>query len=158
MRRWAAGVLGRWELAGELDRMLLVLNELVTNALVHSPGGGHCRLTVDRGHVEVLVTDDGDGPPRRAVRAATDVPDAPSWERSGGRGLQIVAAMSDAWGLTFTGGRAGVWARWQLADGWPYVAGCICNPDGDAAVALASGGVAIAIAGPWEDAEHSAAH
>lgn len=151
-------MLRRWELVDELDRMLLVLNELVTNALVHSPGGGLCRLTVDRGSVEVLVTDHGAGPPRRAVRAAADVPDAPSWERPGGRGLQIVAAMSDARGLTFAGGRAGVWARWQLGEGWPYVAKCVCGHDGDDHVSLASGGVAVAIPGPWEDAESSAAH
>ena len=159
VRRWAAGVLQDWELGSELDRALLVLNELVTNALVHSPGGGLCRLTVDGGALEVLVTDHGSGPPRRALRAATDVPEAPSWERPGGRGLQIVAAMSDSWGLVLPDGGAGVWARWQVAPGWPYAAGCVCRDEADEdGVPLASGGTAVAMPGPWEDAGRAAQH
>ena len=157
VRRWASQVLHRWELGGELDRALLVLNELVTNALVHSPGGGVCRITVDHGHLELLVTDHGAGPPRRAIRAAVTEPEEPTWERPGGRGLQIVAAMSDGWGLTFTGGRAGVWARWALAGPWPHAAACVCGAAGDEPVGLASGGVAVAMPGPWEAADSGVA-
>jgi anti-sigma regulatory factor (Ser/Thr protein kinase) len=150
-RRWAAEVLRRWELDSELDRALLVLNELVTNALVHSPGEAACRLTVDAGTLEIVVNDAGTGPPRRALRAAT-VTEQDEWERSGGRGLQIVAAVADTWGAAYDGGRAGVWARWALAPGWSYAERCVCgHPDGAAAVPLASGGTAVAMPGPWDD-------
>ncbi len=151
-RRWAAEVLRRWDLDGELDRALLVLNELVTNALVHSPGDAACRITVDSGTLEILVSDAGTGPPRRALRAATAAgPD--EWERSGGRGLQIVAAVADSWGASYDAGRAGIWARWELAPGWAYAAACVCGrPDGGTGVELASGGTAVAMPGPWDAA------
>lgn len=147
-RRWASEVLGRWELGVELDRVLLVLNELVTNAVVHSPGRATCRLTVDRGALEVLVSDGGNGPPRRALRGA-DTWDPADWERSGGRGLQIVAAVADGWGAGFADGRAGVWARWSLSPGWPYAAACAC--DERPGPSLASGGHVHALSGPWDD-------
>jgi anti-sigma regulatory factor (Ser/Thr protein kinase) len=157
-RHWAAAVLARWDLAAEVDRTLLVLNELVTNAVVHATGGGSCRLTIDRGELEILVTDGGDGPPRRAIRAA-DAPEPVAWEQSGGRGLQIVGAVAGQWGATFVDGRAGVWARWQLASGWPHAATCGCDgpdgdqPDGDGSgLRLGSGGLVVPVSGPWDDA------
>lgn len=152
VRRWATEVLARWDLATETDRALLVLNELVTNAVVHSPGDARCRLTVDGGFLEVIVTDAGTGPPRRALRAAHH-PDPDEWERSGGRGLQIVAAVADAWGATLQDGRAGMWARWPVSAGWGHQHSCVCA-DADApahGVRLGSGSVAVAMPGPWDE-------
>jgi anti-sigma regulatory factor (Ser/Thr protein kinase) len=147
-RRWAADRLCRWDLATEVDRAVLVLNELVTNAIVHSPGGAACRLTVAGGSLEVVVTDDGPGPSRRALRAA-DAPDPDDWERPDGRGLQIVAALADDWGATFLDGRAGVWARWALPPGWAHARACVCGgTDGEH---LGSGGRAVAMPGPWDE-------
>lgn len=72
-----------------LDDLVLVANELVTNALQHG-GDGEIRLTirVDDGGVEMSVASPGDGhatfPTGRAPIRFLD-----------GRGLQIVAALSD---------------------------------------------------------------
>lgn len=155
VRRWAADLLVRWELPGEVDRTLLVLNELVTNAIVHAAGAPRCRLTVDSGCLEVVVTDTGPGPPRRALRGA-DAADPGDWARPGGRGLQIVAAVARSWGTAYADGRSGVWARWPVAAPWAYAAGCVCptrdhhdGPPGDA-VRLASGAAAVAMPGPWD--------
>ena len=104
-----------------------------------------------RGSFEIVVSDAGAGPPRRALRAAT-LTEPDEWERPGGRGLQIVAAVADAWGASYDGGRAGVWARWGLAAGWSYADRCACaHADGAAGVALASGGTAVPMPGPWDD-------
>jgi anti-sigma regulatory factor (Ser/Thr protein kinase) len=152
VRRWAVEVLQHWDLTTETDRVLLVLNELVTNAVVHSPGDARCRMTVDCGFLEVLVTDAGNGPPRRALRAAHH-PDPDEWERSGGRGLQIVAAVADAWGAALHDGRSGMWARWPVAAGWGYEHACTCTDEHAAehGVRLGSGSVAVAIPGPWDE-------
>lgn len=152
VRRWAEEVLTRWGLGTETDRALLVLNELVTNAVVHSPGDAHCRLTVDGGSLEVLVTDAGSGPPRRALRAAHH-PDPDEWERSGGRGLQIVAAVADDWGASLQEGRCGMWARWAVAAGWGHERACVCGDEGaaDHGVRLGSGAVAVPMPGPWDE-------
>ncbi|THA62179.1 ATP-binding protein [Streptomyces sp. A0642] len=74
------------------DDVVLCVSELATNALVHGvpPGRGY-RLMVwlrDAGQVRVEVHDSGDGNP--GVRE----PDGES-----GRGLVIVDALADQWGV-----------------------------------------------------------
>ncbi|MEU9093943.1 ATP-binding protein [Streptomyces sp. NPDC048428] len=74
------------------DDVLLCVSELATNALVHAvpPGRGY-RVMLwlrDEGQVRVEVHDSGDGEP--GVRE----PDGES-----GRGLVIVDALADRWGV-----------------------------------------------------------
>ncbi len=85
-------------LGSRLDDVLLCVSELTTNALVHGvpPGRGYqLRLLLNAAtppqRLRVEVHDSGSGRPR--VRE----PDGES-----GRGLLLVAALSDAWGV---GGR-----------------------------------------------------
>ncbi|MEV6163854.1 ATP-binding protein [Streptomyces sp. NPDC052052] len=82
-----------WGFGGRLDDVLLCVSELATNALVHGvpPGRGYLvRLLLrdDGRWMRVEVHDSGDGAP--AVRE----PDGES-----GRGLLIVDALADAWGV-----------------------------------------------------------
>ena len=74
-----------------LDDLRLVLSELVTNAISHGEGPTiDVRLTGDGPVVRGEVVDQGDGfavPPPRTL-------DAP-----GGRGLAIVGALSQHWGI-----------------------------------------------------------
>jgi anti-sigma regulatory factor (Ser/Thr protein kinase) len=147
-RHWAADRLRHWDLEAEVDRTLLVLNELVTNAVVHSPGAGACRIVVHAGSLEVVVSDDGPGPSRRALRAVHG-PDRDGWERAGGRGLRIVAAVADRWGATFLDGRSAVWARWALDPAWARTHTCAC--DGTDGELLGSGGRVRALPGAWDE-------
>lgn len=75
--------------------MLLIVSELVTNAIRHgrplaADGTVHVDWTVtDRG-VAIKVTDGGHGLP---------LPAAPSGDGEDGRGLAIVAALATRWGV-----------------------------------------------------------
>lgn len=78
------------------DDLLLIVSELVTNAIRHgrpltSDGTVHVDWTVgDRG-VAINVTDGGDGLP---------LPGSPSTQGEGGRGLGIVDALATRWGVS----------------------------------------------------------
>ncbi|WP_405614003.1 ATP-binding protein [Streptomyces sp. NBC_01508] len=81
-----------WALADRLDDVLLCVSELATNALVHGvpPGRGYrLRLwLLADGVFRIEVHDSGDGRP--SVRE-------PYGES--GRGLMLVAALADKWGV-----------------------------------------------------------
>ncbi|MFD3735657.1 SpoIIE family protein phosphatase [Streptomyces sp. NPDC058632] len=93
------------------DDATLIASELVTNAVVHA--GTEVRLTCtleeDTG---ALVIEVADRHPSRAPRDSG--PDAaPSESPEYGRGLRLVAALSEAWGITYRPGAhtKTVWAR-----------------------------------------------
>ncbi|MEW2418512.1 ATP-binding protein [Streptomyces sp. NPDC046866] len=82
-----------WGVTSRLDDMSLCVSELATNALLHGvpPGRGYLlRLLRFDGAVRIEVHDSGGGRPRIESRDA----DAP-----GGRGLLLVAAVADRWGV-----------------------------------------------------------
>ncbi|MCT2592636.1 ATP-binding protein [Streptomyces sp. N2-109] len=73
-----------------VDAVTLCTSEVVTNAVVHATGRGSL-LWLSVGALEVRVTVyDGSGMPPRP-RAVVDTGES-------GRGLHLVAALSDAWG------------------------------------------------------------
>lgn len=89
-----------------LDTAVLVVSELVTNALVHSGTKViTCAVRLRRDLLRIEVTDDGDGGAGPAARDAS-----PSEEN--GRGLLLISRLSEAWGAAV--GRNGhghtVWA------------------------------------------------
>ena len=91
-----------------LDDTLLLLSEIVTNAVLHTrsgrPGG---RLTVriaetDTGLVRLAVTDEGAPTiPRRRT------PDA---DRTDGRGIYLLEQLAHRWGFRRTGTYGCLWA------------------------------------------------
>ncbi|GAA3131461.1 hypothetical protein GCM10017600_89110 [Streptosporangium carneum] len=101
-RQWARDLLTGKIAAPALDDVLLLLSELVTNAIVHSDSGGGqygvvtvcVALSNNHGdsviHVEVI--DDGSADSLPFVRAATLGGD-------GGRGLLMVELLSVRWGV-----------------------------------------------------------
>ncbi|MFJ9219461.1 SpoIIE family protein phosphatase [Streptomyces sp. NPDC102383] len=97
-----------------MDDATVVLSELVTNAVVHAGTGVDllCRLegaAPDGSVTAGLVVEVTDRHPARVVRndRAFRSPEIPEY----GRGLQLVASLSELWGITYGHGAKTVWAR-----------------------------------------------
>jgi len=90
--------------------VVVVVSELVTNAVEHGLGGGMVGLRVRDLGWELLVeiTDDNPAPARLCP---------PTDEREHGRGLLLVAALSESWGVS-DNGRA-TWAAFRPPLGRP---------------------------------------
>ncbi|MGP3952979.1 SpoIIE family protein phosphatase [Streptomyces sp. 7N604] len=102
-RRFTARTLRSWKLAEETDVILLVVSELVTNALVHTQGPVRLdlRLTADR--LRIAVSDSSPRAPAKPVIV--------DWESTGGRGILLVEAMSASWGSVPVSGGKQVWSE-----------------------------------------------
>ena len=80
------------ELGGDrIAELLLVVSELVTNAVRHGRGAITLKVRVDRGEVYGEVVDQGGGFEREVRERGPDEFD--------GRGLMIVDALSRRWGI-----------------------------------------------------------
>nr|WP_308288210.1 SpoIIE family protein phosphatase [Streptomyces corallincola] len=102
-RRFARRTLRGWGVPRDLlDGALLIVSELVTNALVHT--GGQVRLDLELAgeRLRLSVTDSS---PRGPVK-----PPSIGWEATGGRGILLVEAVSDRWGIVPVSGGKQVWA------------------------------------------------
>ncbi|MFH7599734.1 SpoIIE family protein phosphatase [Streptomyces racemochromogenes] len=101
--RAAAAAWGARERADEIE---LAADELMTNALVHTEGGGRVgmRLTAD-GRIRIEVEDSSSALPRR--READD------WAVSG-RGLMLVERLADGWGVEPRGSGKCVWCEFAV--------------------------------------------
>uniref|UniRef100_UPI00357135CE SpoIIE family protein phosphatase n=1 Tax=Streptomyces sulfonofaciens TaxID=68272 RepID=UPI00357135CE len=102
-RRFTKRTLRAWGAAHDLDTVLLVVSELVTNALVHTEGQVRLELTLVGDRLRIAV---GDSSPRTPVK-----PTNIGWEATGGRGILLVQAVSDAWGTLPVSGGKQVWSE-----------------------------------------------
>jgi serine phosphatase RsbU (regulator of sigma subunit)/anti-sigma regulatory factor (Ser/Thr protein kinase) len=90
----------------------LLVSELVTNAVIHAGTTVDLLCRIDTAETPAaLVIEVSDLHPARFLRGA-DRPPADS--RESGRGLQLVAALSDAWGISYRRERKTVWCRLDL--------------------------------------------
>ncbi|MFI9149605.1 SpoIIE family protein phosphatase [Streptomyces sp. NPDC053367] len=117
---------------------LVVVSELVTNAVVHAGTDVelYCRLEDGCGALVVEVTDRHPARPPR---------DTPTEAHEYGRGLRLVAGLAEAWGVTYRKGAKTVWARLTPEDSGG------CAPEGalDAAALLAPEGRCAEHDGDW---------
>ncbi|MFJ4483011.1 SpoIIE family protein phosphatase [Streptomyces longwoodensis] len=106
-RRFTRRTLLTWGVRPDvMDPALLVVSELVTNALVHTDGRVRLDLTLINHRLRVAVTDSS---PRTPVK-----PTSLGWEATGGRGILLVEAMAEAWGTVPVSGGKQVWCELQL--------------------------------------------
>ncbi|MEU9209528.1 SpoIIE family protein phosphatase [Streptomyces sp. NPDC048415] len=122
-RRFVRGALAEWTALATLpaaeilhDRLthdaLVVVSELVTNAVVHAGTDVEllCRLESPAdGAPGPLVVEVSDHHPARGVR--DEGAERPYGTPEYGRGLRLVSALSEAWGITYRPGVKTIWAR-----------------------------------------------
>ncbi|SDH57915.1 ATP-binding protein [Nonomuraea jiangxiensis] len=89
-----------WVPERAIDDCLLIVSELVTNAVRHGGSAYALRLELREDRLYGEVFDPGDGVPHQRT---------PDIDAISGRGLQIVAAVADAWGVTSANGGKIVW-------------------------------------------------
>ena len=100
--------------------VLVVMTELVTNAVRYAPGSVEVGLTAGPGAIVLSVTDSSDDPPRKR---AADI--------HGGRGLIVIEQLANRWGVRFLpGGGKTVWCQFDL----PALAGGRTPPESRGAV------------------------
>ncbi|WUS96937.1 SpoIIE family protein phosphatase [Streptomyces sp. NBC_00708] len=105
----------------------MIVSELVTNAVVHAGTAVELLFRLEEAtedEVSALVLEVSDHHPARTVRGDH----AHSSEGAGepadyGRGLDIVAALAERWGITYRAGTKTVWARLPVDDWNPFPEG-----------------------------------
>lgn len=102
-RGFVTDVLTEHDLPSLVDDVQLVVSELATNALVHARTSFTVKLRTALGPAVVLEVRDGSRTgPKLLASASLDIT---------GRGVAIVNALSQAWGIDeFKGGGKSVWA------------------------------------------------
>ena len=76
--------------AGVIDTVELLTSEVVTNVVVHVGSDSELVVQAVDGSVRVDIRDDDDHPPEMTIANVAD---------AHGRGLSIVEALADAWGV-----------------------------------------------------------
>ena len=116
-RKFTTLIMERWGAAGRGADVAVVVSELLSNAVRHGLAAGDgpavsgIRLGLLHSGPSILcaVTDPSDRPP---------VPRQADWLDEGGRGLHVIASLSDGWGACLdVPGQAGkvVWAAFRTA-------------------------------------------
>ena len=115
-RRFVRDTLGTHHPA--LDKVALSVSELATNAIMHTPSGDGGQLTIGilaRGYgVRAEVTNDGTMVTKPCVRRDFDA--------ESGRGILIIEALADSWGVIEQSGTTTVWVEFQ-AGSWSVSGG-----------------------------------
>ena len=107
-RRFTRRTLRSWGVTADMDAALLVVSELVTNALVHTEGQVRLDITLVNDRLRLAVAD---ASPRTPAK-----PTSIGWGATGGRGILLVEAVSAAWGTLPVSGGKQVWAEFVLRD------------------------------------------
>ncbi|MFJ3504567.1 ATP-binding protein [Streptomyces sp. NPDC090135] len=108
-RAFALEALAEWGITDRREEIRLCVSELATNALLHGVPTGRefcLRMTADDLTVRIELRDSGGGHPR-VVQGGTD--------DCGGRGLRLVSALADAFGVDEHVVGKTVWSSFKVA-------------------------------------------
>ncbi|MGX1668982.1 SpoIIE family protein phosphatase [Streptomyces sp. NPDC055400] len=136
---------------GLVEDAVLLVSELVTNAVVYAGTDIDvvCRLERHPDAAVAVVVEVADRHPSRGVRGAADARHGES-----GYGLQLVSALSQAWGVTYRRSEKRVWFRLESSSAEPGFAGADATPARTGETA-APGTAPPGDAGPPEHLAHS---
>jgi serine phosphatase RsbU (regulator of sigma subunit)/anti-sigma regulatory factor (Ser/Thr protein kinase) len=105
-RRFARDTLRQWGITDpSCDDAVLLISELVTNAVLHAGTRARLTLRLDAGALEAEVTD---------AHPARTLPDPPPFDHNLSerrRGLVLPTALARTWGVTYTATEKTVWFR-----------------------------------------------
>lgn|GEM_PF-865152 len=149
-RRFVASTCDRWGIDAVMDELTLAVSELVTNAVLHARTEIEVQLCVTAGQVTLSVVDRDPRPPViRPVRldlladldavgpdlgpsVLADLDDrhpasyvGSSGSIAGGRGLLIVDALADEWGVAERTEGKEVWLTVPVQ--WTHQHECVCD-------------------------------
>ncbi|NUO96870.1 MAG: ATP-binding protein [Nonomuraea sp.] len=96
----ARKALAEYGFQGHHEDVLLVVSELVTNALVHGDGPPVLRLSCTRSRVRVEVGDSG-----------SDLPEPREPGPASGWGLHVIKLLCTGWGVSRNGSGKAVWCE-----------------------------------------------
>jgi hypothetical protein len=152
-----------WGLGDICEDMILPVSELITNAFLHAGTNLCLTVSLTREFIEVSVRDDNPRTPIvRPVRLdlAADLAGLPPLVQvqgdhrepalhvgeagsvAAGRGLHIVDAVADEWGVAEFAHGKDVWFRIRTPDDWEPEGGCPCP----GSAVLTPGGLPIRVA------------
>lgn len=104
-RRWARSRLAGCGIGVDeplAETLILLISELVTNAVVHTGCPAVLRMFFPGGTVRVEVADFSARPPRRRCAGG---------DETGGRGLELVDGLADRWGWRPEGSGKSIWCE-----------------------------------------------
>ncbi|MGQ0678320.1 MAG: ATP-binding protein [Actinomycetota bacterium] len=107
-RRFTEGFLRSHGLSEQINTMVLLISEVVTNAILHGGSGAELRLIVSGGSIRAEVKDRS--PMFPSVRQYSE-------DATTGRGMVIVQALASAWGTRSEGDGKVVWFTLTAAAG-----------------------------------------
>jgi len=140
-RRFIRETLRGWEVEDVLDEALLLVSELVTNAVVHAGTRTEVTAQLLDGAVRVDVED------HHPSRLLPPIPIPAREDQEGGRGLYLSAAVSSAWGVEYTRVAKVVWFRLDLSGSRGFISTTTLASPLAAAAALppVAGSVRVAV-------------
>jgi len=103
-RQFTRTTLTTWRTRGSHDDIVLVVSELVTNALLHGYGTPVVRLLDEPGRIRIEVCDD-----------SPLLPVSHTVTRTSGLGLRVVEQLATAWGASRRGRGKVVWCELPTA-------------------------------------------
>lgn len=131
-REFLRGTSREWKVEALADVAILLVSELVTNAVVHAGSPLQVTVCISEGVLEIAVRDND---PRLPSRRRSDdqrraVPSAETRmlaeEAESGRGIVLVDALAEEWGVARLSSGKQVWFRLAVADEWPGRRDCVC--------------------------------